>query len=198
MIEWAAAAAPLPGEEISGDAYVVKPLPQGVLVGVVDGLGHGREASVAASIAASTLEQHAHEPIDSLIQRCHTSLVRTRGVVLTLARFDARNDTMTWIGVGNVEGLLQRRDAASGSAREHVVARGGVVGGQLPPLRPRVFGVHPGDVLVLATDGLGRGLEAAVGSARRPDEMAKDMLERFGKETDDALVLVARYRGATT
>ncbi len=195
LLEWAVAAAALPGEDVSGDAHVVKPFPGGVLVGVVDGLGHGPEACRAAAIAVSTLEEHPEGPVDSLVERCHGRLRRTRGVALTLASFDGDNGTMSWLGVGNVEGVAYRPRAVEGGRREHVATRGGVVGGQLPPLRTTVLRVQPGDVLVLATDGLTRAWGEAVMDRGRPDEIAQVMLARFRKGNDDALVLAARYRG---
>jgi len=42
---WGLAAMPLAGESESGDCCVVKAFDKGVLVAVVDALGHGREAA---------------------------------------------------------------------------------------------------------------------------------------------------------
>jgi hypothetical protein len=39
-VDWGVASRPLAEEEL-GDAALVHPLPDGVLIGVVDGLGHG-------------------------------------------------------------------------------------------------------------------------------------------------------------
>ena len=38
---------------------------------------------------------------------------RTRGVVLSIALFNAENNTMTWLGVGNVDGLLLRNGSSN-------------------------------------------------------------------------------------
>src|SRR5512143_2254610 len=152
LIEWGTAAATLPGQVTSGDRFVITPFTNGALAAVVDGLGHGEGAAVAANLAVHTLESHASEPVIALIRRCHEALMRTRGVVLTLASFNAQGDSMTWLGVGNAEGVLLR--VAPNLPHETVLLRGGVVGCQLPPLRASVLPVARGDTLVLATDGV--------------------------------------------
>ena len=58
FLEWGAAGRPMPGEMVSGDQYVVWPLPDGVLLAVVDGLGHGPAAAAAASEAGAILQAH--------------------------------------------------------------------------------------------------------------------------------------------
>jgi len=52
------------------------------------------------------VERHSSEPLVEIVKRCHQSLLPTRGVALSLARWEARDRVLTWIGVGNVDGLL--------------------------------------------------------------------------------------------
>jgi len=137
VIEWAVAELVLPGQTESGDRCLVTAPSEGGLVAVVDGLGHGAEAAGAAKAAVSSLERHAQEPIIQLIRSCHRSLAGTRGVVMSVAVFDAHAETMTWVGVGNVEGVLLRAQAAASPRREMLLLRGGVVGVHLPALAPR-------------------------------------------------------------
>src|SRR5256885_6028210 len=85
LIEWGVASLALPGEAESGDRHLVKPVGTGVLVAVVDGLGHGAEAAAAAQAAVAALERHATESPVPLIERCHRALQGTRGVVMSVA-----------------------------------------------------------------------------------------------------------------
>jgi len=195
LIDWAVAARALPGEERSGDLHLVEPFPEGVLVAAVDGLGHGEEAAQAAQTAVDSLIQYAHEPPLSLVRRCHERLMTTRGVAMSVASFARTSHTMSWLGVGNVEGSLFRGNRGSRPARESLLLRGGVVGYQLPRLLPSVVPVGPGDVLVFATDGIGGYPFDGLRITDQPARIAEDILARFARETDDALVLVARYRG---
>ena len=196
-IEWASAGAALEGEVESGDVHVVAGFDGGVLVGVIDGLGHGPEAAEAAREAARVLEELAGEPLSTLVEQCHQALRKTRGAVMTLASFDERAATMTWIGVGNVEAILLRSGRADPSTREGVALRGGVVGYHLPTLRESSLPVSYGDTLVLATDGIRSGFVAGLAGQGTPQEIADAILARYSRGSDDALVVVARYVGAT-
>ena len=195
LIDWGVATLTLPGERESGDLHLVKPVAGGVLVAVVDGLGHGAAAAAAARAAVATLNRHAQESVLPLLQRCHQALAGTRGVVVSVALFDRADGSMTWLGVGNVEGVLLYADAGGRRGRERLVTRGGIVGSELPPLRAEVVAVAPGDTLILATDGIQSGFADELMVEAPPQQLADQILTRSGKRTDDALVLVARYVG---
>ncbi len=195
LIEWGVAGRPFPGFDVSGDFHLVQHFPGGVLVGVADGLGHGEEAAKAAGISGAILAGCAGEPLDSAVQRCHEGLRRTRGVAMSLASFNAQDSTMTWTGVGNVEGLLLRNGAAAERKKEHLISSGGVVGYQLPSLRHTVLSLDRGDVLVFATDGIDCDFNRALNPTNDPQTTAENILSRFARKSDDALVLVARFLG---
>lgn len=198
LIEYGVAKRTLPGETESGDLHVVQPAGAGVLVGVADGLGHGAEAAAAARAAVATLREHADESLVPLLQRCHRALVGTRGVVMSLAFFQGGAGSMSWVGVGNVECVLvytARPTRPPRPARTSLVTRGGIVGSELPPLRADVHSIAPGDTLIVATDGIKDGFADGLGTETPPQQLADQILARFAKGTDDALVLVARYLG---
>ena len=195
LLHWGVATLALAGQRESGDLHLVRPLEGGVCVAVVDGLGHGEEAAAAAKAAVATVERFAHEPPLSVVQRCHEALIGSRGVVMSIATFDAAHGTMTWLGVGNVEGVLQHADWSERSARVSLVTRGGIVGGELPAVQAAIVPVTPGDTLVFATDGVRQEFVADISLREPPQRLADQILARFGKGTDDALVLVARYLG---
>jgi phosphoserine phosphatase RsbX len=198
IIEWAVAGRPLgdPGEDNeSGDVEVVAPFPEGVLVGVIDGLGHGPEAAHAARMAARVLEAHAGQPVQVLIQRCHENLRKTRGAVMSLVSFNSADSSITWIGIGNVEAVLLRRDPTADSRHEAISPRGGIVGFQLPPLRATALSILQSDILIMTTDGIRSGFTAGVNLHHSPQEIADSVLTLHNKGTDDSLVFVARYLG---
>jgi negative regulator of sigma-B (phosphoserine phosphatase) len=201
LIEWGVATFTFPGQEACGDRYVVKRFPAGVLLAAVDGLGHGADAAVAAEKAVTLLETSEDDSLPALLGLCHEKLRTTRGVVLSLASFSGRDNTLTWLGIGNVEGRLRRADARAPRRDESLLLRGGVVGGQLPracaSIAPAVIPVTRGDVLVLATDGVRSDFPTALTAEGPPQRMADRILAQYRRSTDDdALVLVARYLGA--
>ena len=196
VIESAPATFTLPGEADSGDRHTIVRLPYGALIAVIDGLGHGTEAAEAARRAVKTIEEHAaHEPLEALVKRCHTALVGTRGAVMNLAVFDTRESTLTWIGIGDVHGLLLLRTSRPGYALQSLLLRPGVVGQKLPPLQASVTRVQPGDMVIFATDGIHPEFAEHIKMERAIDEIAGQIVEHYCKKTDDALALVVRYLG---
>ncbi|MBI2149333.1 MAG: SpoIIE family protein phosphatase [Acidobacteria bacterium] len=185
----------LTGETESGDQHLVRPFEGGVLIAVVDGLGHGEEAAAAAKRAIEIIDAHAEESVIPLVNRCHRELVRTRGAVIGLASIRSIDNTMTWMSIGNVEGVLVRADTSVLPRRESIFMRGGVVGYNLPPLRASVVPVSRGDMMILATDGIHQNFIDNLRLGESPQQAADRIAANFARPTDDALVLVARYIG---
>lgn len=186
-VRWAAAWRPHPRERVCGDLHVVAAVPGYVLAAVVDGLGHGPEAEAASRVAGAILARDPSDMLDALFRRCHDAMRRTRGAAISLARFDLAGRTLSWAGVGNVEGVLTR---PAPLARERLLLIGGVVGGASEPrVRTSSLAIRRGDRLLLATDGVDP-VFASQRSTAPPKEFAADLLDRCGTGVDDALVLV--------
>jgi negative regulator of sigma-B (phosphoserine phosphatase) len=185
----------LPGELASGDLHLVKETPEGMLVAVVDGVGHGEEAASAARWATEAIRAYQNEPLVSLVAHCHQTLAGTRGAVISLAAFDIGRETMSWLGVGNVEGALLCAGERGMPVRNRLLLRNGVVGHTLPTLEASEVPVAPGDLLVLATDGICPDFADTLIRGEAPQRSADRILAEYARDTDDALVLVARYRG---
>ncbi len=114
---------------------------------------------------------------------------------MSLASFDVDKRTMSWVGVGNVEGVLLRARGDLRPTHEDLLSRSGVVGYQLPALRTSVLPIAAGDLLTFVTDGIRSAFTDGLSLADPPQKNADRILTVFGKETDDALVLVLRFRG---
>jgi negative regulator of sigma-B (phosphoserine phosphatase) len=195
-IEWAVAELAQPSQSESGDRHLVLSTPDGGLVAVVDGLGHGAEAASAAKVAVRALERGGDRLLVQLFRDCHQSLIGTRGAVISAASFSVPDETMTWLGVGNVEGRLLRAPASGGPPPDALLVRGGVVGAHLPPLVARIARIRRGDMLIVATDGIRSEFLDAPLPYQEPQALANHVLARWGTQADDALVLVVRYLGA--
>ena len=185
----------LPGQVESGDHHLILSNQAGILIAAIDGIGHGEEAANAAKVAASILGTYVDEPIISLVERCHDELRLTRGVVLSLAFIDASRGMMTWLGIGNIQGVLMRAGARKGTVQEMLLLRGGVVGSQLPPLQATVLPVAQGDTLFFVTDGVRGEFTESLSALEGPQRAAARILERYHSGKDDALVLVVRLTG---
>ncbi len=195
LLECGVSVAALHGQRVLGDRPVVQSFDGGMLVAVIDGLGHGQEAAAAASEAARTVESHAHAPVIEILQACHAAVRHTRGVVMSVASFNAADQTMVWTGVGNVEGLLLRSDSTASPSSEMLMLRGGVVGHHLPSLAAAIIPVTRGDTLIFATDGVGIGFSRGLHSNEHPQRMSDRILATYATRADDALVVTARFCG---
>ncbi|PYT73081.1 MAG: stage II sporulation protein E (SpoIIE) [Acidobacteria bacterium] len=195
MAEYGVAKLALPGEGESGDHYLVCCNQGSILAAAIDGIGHGAEAASAAKAATAALRNGIGEPIIRLVAACHEKLRSTRGVVLSLASIDVKHGLMTWLGVGNVHGVLVRANNKKGAAQETLMLRGGVVGDHLPQLQAAVLPVGQGDLLVFATDGIRPDFPAGLSALENPQRAADRILKGFGNGSDDALVLALRITG---
>ena len=192
-IQWASARMVAPGHSDSGDQYCVRTLDQRTMIAVLDGLGHGPEAASAARRGVHLLEQSQAHDVETLVRECHRGLRGSRGAVMSLAVFDSLERTMTWIGVGNVRGSLWSPQSTTWKS---LLLRGGVVGDTLPLLQASVVPMDEGDTLVFTTDGVGTEIDDHLLKGSSLQVTAERILARCRTGHDDALVLLARYRGA--
>lgn len=196
-IEWAVAGRPLSGQPVSGDYWAVADAGAGVgLFAVIDGLGHGVDAANASRRAARVLGENPGEPLDVLMLLCHRAIGATRGAAMSIAHVDFGRGELSWLGIGNVSANLVGPAPGGPATRSTMLAAGGIVGYQLPAqLHPVTLPMRLGDLLVLATDGITGDHLNGLDLAKPAESIAEDALARCAKDTDDALVLVARHRG---
>lgn len=195
MLEWAVAMRPAEREKDSGDACLVWATPHGTAVAAVDGLGHGPAAAAAARSALTAIKADQTWSVEDIVLSCHHELRRMRGAVLAVGLLPRAESKMAWLSVGNIESFVVHAEEGRRCVREALPTRGGVVGYRLPPLHPSLISLSPGDLLVMATDGVASGFGGTIRCDRTPSENADAILALHGKLSDDALVLVARYVG---
>ncbi|MDT5355422.1 MAG: hypothetical protein QOJ56_3954 [Mycobacterium sp.] len=198
-IEWAAKSRPRPGENVCGDRLLAVDVNgTGALIGVLDGLGHGADAAEAANCGVEVLRNARSEPLDVLVQRCHRALSGTRGAAMTLARIDFQADTLSWVGIGNVAADLVAKHPAGVEVRSSARLAGGIVGYRIPEvLTPQEVPIRPGDLLVIASDGIVEDHLDDIDFSAPALVIADQILHSHAKDNDDALVLAARHRGAS-
>lgn len=174
-----------------GDRAVVRCNGADALLAVIDGIGHGEQAAAAAQIAQDVIARGTDLSPIELTQRCHEALRYTRGAVLSIARLDSRRASLSWLGVGNVRGLVLH--ACGRPARHELLLRGGVVGsGQLPTLQAAAIPWQPLDTLIFATDGIRPQFAEALSVGGKAQALADTILAQHCCGNDDAVVLVAR------
>ena len=182
---------PLPGFVECGDTFLIERQDDGdggqpLLVAVVDGLGHGKEAGLAAQAAARTVLDHRDLPLDEILRQCDRQLQATRGAVMGVLRLaaDGRGE---FCGIGNIE-----VQSLAGSPAG-VFCLPGIVGHSLRTLRTMPFTMQTGDIFCLHTDGVsGRGnLRGCLPGV--PATVARCIVDGWGRPHDDATALVIGY-----
>ncbi|HEX7928305.1 MAG TPA: SpoIIE family protein phosphatase [bacterium] len=186
----------LPGQQRSGDRIIILDTDHGLLIAVIDGLGHGEEAAIAAQTAAAEIiAQVPGTAIQEQVERCHAALRQTRGVVMALASINALTNSVSWLGVGNTMGCVLRGSPGGGFRDEALLQRAGLVGRQLPPLRADTLPLVAGDLIILATDGIHSRFSESVRRDETSQFIADGILASQYAGQDDAAAVVVRYLG---
>lgn len=192
VLDVAAASRPKVGLDDNGDAHAVVWGTHEVLVGVIDGLGHGPAAAEASAAALRHLETHAGRSLGELFAGVAAACRSTRGVVMALARIDTASSTLEVASVGNIDVKLM-----GAPDKLALVVRRGVLGLNAPAPRVTKQAWAPEAMLVMFSDGLpSRWVmddERKMRSAPALT-MAHELLHRFGRDHDDATVLVVKNR----
>ncbi len=181
-----------PGEDTSGDDGYFARSDDDLLIGLADGLGHGPPAREASSAAMQTLRESTALGVGRLLENCHDALQDTRGAVMAVARIAEPSDTMQAGAIGNVS-----LHAYGPGARYHLTGPSFVVGarGRQPRIALEDHALSMRDALILFSDGI--FTRADIGGEldllrEHPIIIAHQFVERFARDNDDALVLVAR------
>lgn len=212
--DWVVACAqrPAPAETENGDVFFVSRWTgaggdaSALLVGVIDGLGHGPEAArTAATVAAhftgraGPAGRAARDPgggpsLATLLSEAHTIAVATRGAAATLVYIEPAKGRILHAGVGNVQGLVLPEG-------EPLVPAPGCLGVHLPPIHITEAPWDCGSAVLLWTDGLsGPPVVSRPGPDGEPSTRAgwnawrpwlEATLHRLADPRDDALLLAA-------
>jgi hypothetical protein len=162
---------------------------------VIDGIGHGPDAADAAEQAVEAIRALPEEPLEVVIEHCHEALRESRGAAVTVLQVGLDDGIMSWLGVGNVDAWILRRDIVGMVVVESALPANGVLGAQMPILRPRTVQLRGGDVIIMATDGVAPSWTHAVRPGQTVTTTAQHILDEHARSADDALVLAGRYRG---
>jgi anti-sigma regulatory factor (Ser/Thr protein kinase) len=181
---------PYPGEVVCGDAWEVLHGPKTCVITVVDGLGHGIDANIAAQEAVRAVEANPLRSVQQKLEFAHAALRHTRGAAMAVAEIDQDSGHVAYAGVGNIVGAI-----ASAQTLHRMVSFDGTVGHAMPQVREFEYTLEPGRLLVMHSDGL----KSHWKFDRYPELIERDPLLIAGvlyrdylRGHDDVTVVVAR------
>ncbi|MGA5868916.1 ATP-binding SpoIIE family protein phosphatase [Streptomyces cinereoruber] len=186
---------PISGEEVCGDTWAARTEhgldgTRAVTVMMCDGLGHGPLAARAGARARAAFRAGPHGSPHDVVRALHAELRGSRGAAITVARADFSRGIVEHCGVGNISAFV-----VGGDRRSTLLSLPGIVGHQLPALRPFRTPLDRDAVLVLHSDGLSDRWAPADFPGlftRRPAVVAAQLLGQAGVRRDDAGVVVVR------
>jgi serine phosphatase RsbU (regulator of sigma subunit) len=181
---------PCRGESLSGDAVIARTLDAGIFMAIVDVLGHGPEAHELTHIIDSYLSRYGCWEVTRVITQLHQHLKGTRGAAVGMCAINASTGRLDYAGIGNTS--IRR----FGTTETRLVSHDGVLGQNMRTPLPQSVQLADGDLVVLYTDGVSDRFTAEQypGMAHHPPaEIAKNIVQRFGKDHDDAACVAVRY-----
>ena len=199
-----AASRPHPALEINGDAFVIQKWPGGLLVAVIDGLGHGQFAHRAAQKARCFVESHARQPLEEIFRGVHRECRTTRGVVMALARFefdppDPGGGTGSFPAMTVRHGNIGNIETRVSGNREpfNISLRRGILGKNAPNLLATAHAWGPQCLMVMHSDGLSSHWswnDVQISDVEPATVIAQRLLRRLARDSDDATVVVIKKR----
>jgi hypothetical protein len=177
---------PCDGEAVAGDAALALELSSGVLMCLVDGLGHGQDAAAVALAAIRHLKAHPAAHVAAVLGGLHECLRGTRGAAIAVAFADAADGSVAWAGVGNVVARCL------GSRVRTYHSLDGIVGVRYRTPRIERACLSPEDVFLLYSDGVPQDFPPPT-VAGTMESLARRVVLDHGKTYDDAACLALRY-----
>lgn len=181
---------PVQGEQECGDSWAIETIGGRQVVLVVDGLGHGPEAAIAAQVAVNVFRDEPDEDATGILRDMHVALHNTRGAAISMAVLDVATRISTFCGVGNVEGRIVTQ-----SANRHMLPQNGIVGHNMPRLQCAETPWPADGRLVMHSDGISSRWRADHYPgllARHPALLAGVLFRDNARARDDATVIVLR------
>lgn len=171
-----------------GDAWQIAR--QGALLSalVIDGLGHGPEAEVAARAGCKAFGLAPHGNPALLFDDLHQAMNGTRGGAVAVAQYDAGSGHLRFTGIGNIGACLVSAAKSRGMA-----SHPGIVGAQFRRAQTFDFPEAEGQLLILFSDGLQSrwNLLDYPGLVHRHPAVIATVLHRdFCRGRDDVTVVV--------
>jgi anti-sigma regulatory factor (Ser/Thr protein kinase) len=177
------------GETACGDACVAIPWSRGMLVALADGLGHGEKAALAARTFIECVRADPEPSLADMFERAHRVLVRTRGAVAAVARFDVERRSVELASIGNVAAFVLR---SGGERPVHPLAIPGVLGSAYRSVRSQALDFGTGDVMVMHSDGVRSRFDLSTIQGATAQRAADDIVRLAAKLSDDACCIVVR------
>ena len=181
---------PMRHETVCGDAWHLCSDGRRMALTLIDGLGHGLLAAEAAQAGAAAAGRAGLVAPTEVIARLHAGMTGGRGGAAAVACLDADSGRLEFAGIGNISASVCDAAGSRGLA-----SHPGIVGVQYRKAQAFDLHAHPGNLLVMHSDGLQArwNLRDYPGLFQQHPALVAALLQRdFDRGRDDAGIVVVR------
>ena len=183
---------PKPGETVCGDAWGMTLDARGATFLLADGLGHGPDASLAATAAIDVLMRHPGVAPIRVLDLAHAKLKPTRGAAVAVMRHELESGEIAFAGVGNISACV-----IGTATRRAMVSHNGIVGHNVHKSQEFSYPWPRGNFLIAHTDGVETQWDLARFPGLldcHPAIIAAMLYREHARGRDDVGIVVARNR----
>ncbi|WPP49775.1 ATP-binding SpoIIE family protein phosphatase [Catalinimonas niigatensis] len=183
-----------PNENLCGDGYIIEYEPEHQLFNalILDGLGHGAgayEASQAAIAAYTSLPKDSPELV---LREIHQQIKKTRGAVAMALKYNFKEESLTYCGVGNISGKTTNYRTA-----KHLSSFNGIVGHVMSSrIHDQEIPWERGSLLFIHSDGLISRWDLAKYTQIQkydPAILAACLYRDYKRGNDDTMIVICKH-----
>ncbi len=176
-----------PGEDVCGDAILIREIDDLVVIIVADGLGHGPGAAKASQAACDFIRGSEIKSTVAILDKCGKFIRSTRGAAVTALTINKQTGEMSFAGVGNVEMKARTKEKIS------PVNSPGIVGRKVRRTIETCGKLMDGDLLIIYSDGISSRFRTEKYKDMDAQKIADMIMENHSKDHDDATCVVVKY-----
>lgn len=182
-----------PGEKECGDGYHLTYHPKKNLFRIllVDGLGHGHDAHLAAQAALEQYKKRSTQKPAFALEQIHQAIRNTRGVVGLAISLDIAQQKLTYSGIGNISGKITAWDKPIS-----MLSTNGTLGHNTSRIQEREISWQRGQRLIMHSDGIHSRSDLSTfpqSEKHDPTILAACIYRDYSRNNDDATVIVSKY-----
>lgn len=191
VLDYACFGRPCFGERVSGDNAIIEERNGFVLLGIIDGLGHGQNANLVSLQIEKFLQKHWTNNVKETLLKLHENCQGSLGAAVGLGVLEIKTGELSYCGVGNTVVRV------FGKRSRRLYSTDGVIGTRIrTPVEQKLY-LSQSDILLLYTDGIKDRFELNDYPQilyESPQSLVRNLVRRFEKKYDDATCIVLKYK----
>ncbi|GAB4438738.1 MAG: anti-sigma regulatory factor [bacterium] len=181
---------PKAGEDANGDNYSIRHYADKTVIFLIDGLGHGLNASESAIEAVKVFDNYYTEQPQRLMERISKAIYHTRGGAGVITLINKTEKTINFVGIGNISAFI-----IENGVRKTMVSQNGIIGEDVARIREYTYTFSDDAIIILHSDGITAkwdlsdypGIEY-----RHPAIIAGILYRDFSRGNDDLTAIVVK------